>query len=81
MPFIKHKPPPKPPCRSPEHNPPAMIVLPPGTHTWQCPCCGETVTFTVIQPLLSDQKLLPDRERWTVKDGPVCHTASMASSL
>lgn len=27
-------------CKNPEHNPPTMIVLKPGTHTYQCPKCG-----------------------------------------
>jgi len=37
------------PCISPEHNPPNMIVLPPGKHVWKCPVCGqETVVFTPI---------------------------------
>ena len=45
-PFKKFKPEPK-PCLSPEHDPPGMIVLPAGTHTWECPACGKTTTFTV----------------------------------
>ena len=47
MPFIDHKPPPPPPCRSTEHDPPGMIVLEAGEHTWQCPACGHKTTFTV----------------------------------
>jgi len=49
MPFIKPKEihPWIKPCLSPQHNPPSMIVLPPGRHTWQCPACGHEVTFTV----------------------------------
>lgn len=35
------------PCNSPEHNPPGMIVLPTGSHTWQCPACGHETTFYV----------------------------------
>lgn len=34
------------PCTSPEHNPPSMIVIPPGSklvHT--CPRCGEVTTI------------------------------------
>lgn len=27
-------------CQDKEHNPPGMIVLEPGVHTWKCPCCG-----------------------------------------
>lgn len=34
-------------CRSPEHNPPGMIVLPPGRHTWKCPACGAEQSFYV----------------------------------
>lgn len=51
MPFIKHVKP-KEICRHPEHNPPGMILLPPGSHTWQCPACGKTVTFTVKEVTL-----------------------------
>jgi hypothetical protein len=55
MPFIDYKdyeykpwkPMPKPPCNNPEHNPPSHIVLQPGEHTYQCPGCGEKVTFVV----------------------------------
>lgn len=51
MPFIDHTPPKKRDfCRNPEHNPPTMVVLPDGTHTWQCPTCGETQSFTVQSP-------------------------------
>lgn len=35
------------PCRHPEHDPPGMIVLPPGLHRWQCPACGAECTFRV----------------------------------
>ena len=35
------------PCVHPSHDPPGMIVLPPGEHTYQCPGCGKEVTFTV----------------------------------
>ena len=35
------------PCSSPEHDPPTMIVLPPGQHTYVCPNCGEKTTFVV----------------------------------
>lgn len=34
-------------CRDPQHNPPSMIVLKPGTYTWECPACGAKQTFTV----------------------------------
>lgn len=45
MPFIKYEQPKI--CTSPEHDPPTMIVLPPGEHTYQCPSCGKITTFTV----------------------------------
>ena len=35
------------PCRHPEHDPPSMIVLPPGKYEHTCPGCGHTVTFDV----------------------------------
>lgn len=35
------------PCRHPEHDPPSLIVLPPGNYTWQCPGCGHLTTFRV----------------------------------
>lgn len=41
------------PCRHPEHEPPGMIVLPSGAHTWKCPGCGKTITFHVTRPLYS----------------------------
>lgn len=34
-------------CRSPEHNPPKMIVLAPGTYEHTCPACGYKMIFTV----------------------------------
>ncbi len=37
-------------CRHPEHNPPSMIVLPPGIYEHTCPSCGRRVTFRV-EPL------------------------------
>lgn len=48
MPFIDHQPP-QPVCRSREHNPPSHMVLPAGTHTYQCPSCGYQTTFTVAE--------------------------------
>lgn len=39
--------PPPPPCRSPEHDPPRMIVLEPGTYEYTCPLCGKVQIFTV----------------------------------
>lgn len=47
MPFIDHQPPPPPPCMSREHNPPTGVLLPAGSHTWQCPSCGHETTFFV----------------------------------
>jgi hypothetical protein len=37
----------KPPCMSPSHNPPNMMVYPPGVYEHTCPACGFTQTFTV----------------------------------
>ena len=34
-------------CKSPDHKPPGMIVLEPGTYEHTCPDCGEITTFTV----------------------------------
>jgi len=48
MPFTDFKPHPKEDrCIHPEHDPPGMIVLEPGTHTYECPGCGAKQTFTV----------------------------------
>lgn len=38
------------PCRSPEHNPPSMIVLPPGVYEHVCPSCGKRAEFVVPHP-------------------------------
>lgn len=46
MTFIKHTKPEK-SCKDPEHNSPTHIVLPAGTHTWQCPSCGDEQTIEV----------------------------------
>ena len=35
------------PCRSLDHDPPGMIVLPPGTYEHTCSACGRRVVFTV----------------------------------
>lgn len=45
------------PCRHKEHNPPLVwylsqrghIVLPPGTHIYQCPECGEITTIHIAE--------------------------------
>lgn len=34
-------------CRHSEHNPPTMIVLPPGTWEHECPSCKRRVQFLV----------------------------------
>lgn len=34
-------------CRHPEHSPPTMIVLQPGTYRHICPACGNQVVFVV----------------------------------
>lgn len=41
----------KKPCLHPEHNPPAHIVLSPGTWEWSCPSCGQTIRFEVPEIL------------------------------
>jgi len=51
MPFVQYEKPME-QCKSPEHNPPTMIVLPSGTHTYECPACGKRITFTVNEPSL-----------------------------
>lgn len=38
-------------CLSPEHNPPNMIVLQPGTYEHECPSCGHVTVFTI--PLIT----------------------------
>ena len=35
------------PCQHPEHNPPGLIVLEPGTYEHTCPGCGEVQVFQV----------------------------------
>jgi hypothetical protein len=35
------------PCPHPEHNPPNMILLPPGVYEHTCPACGKKAKFTV----------------------------------
>lgn len=42
MPFTDHQPWDMPEtCNHPEHDPPGMIVLKPGVHTYVCPKCGQ----------------------------------------
>ena len=54
MPFKKIANPPVPwhsrRCQHPEHDPPGMIVLPPGTHEWQCPKCHAKQFVTIREP-------------------------------
>ena len=37
-------------CYSPEHNPPAYIVLGDGVYEYTCPSCGKVTRFTVSNP-------------------------------
>ncbi len=37
----------RPRCTDPQHNPPTMIVLPPGKHEWECPACHHTQVVIV----------------------------------
>lgn len=37
-------------CVHPEHKPPGMIVLEPGTWEHTCPACGEKTVFRVERP-------------------------------
>lgn len=36
-------------CQSREHEPPNMMVYPPGSYAWQCPSCGHITVFFVRQ--------------------------------
>lgn len=50
---------------NPEHNPPNMIVLPPGVYKHTCPGCGISSTFTV--PLVTCSVASPDhKNKWMV---------------
>lgn len=50
MPFKKFTPVPKrEQCKHPEHYPPSMVVLEPGSHDWECPGCGD-VRRVVVAP-------------------------------
>lgn len=35
------------PCMSSDHNPPSMMVFPPGVYEHICSACGHRITFTV----------------------------------
>lgn len=52
-------------CRHPEHNPPGMICLPPGTYEHECPGCGQKSQFTVSAPTLTSRPFarIADRAR------------------
>ncbi len=39
-------------CRHPEHNPPAHIVLEPGSYSHTCPGCGKEQVFTIQESSL-----------------------------
>ena len=40
-------------CTHPEHDPPGMIVLEPGTHVYECPRCGaEQSVIVPPRPML-----------------------------
>lgn len=61
MPFISFEPEPELDiCNHPEHDPPGHIVLPPGTHKWQCPNCGEVITIFVSKTTLAGDKYEDD---------------------
>jgi len=48
MPFVDYKEPEEEKhCVHPEHDPPNMIVLKPGTYTYKCPACGAVTVFRV----------------------------------
>lgn len=51
------------PCPSPEHNPPGMIVLSPGWHTWQCPLCGKKQSIHVPGIRLYSNEGVQKKER------------------
>lgn len=53
MPFIDYQPPTDAkPCQHPRHNPPGMVVLPEGVHSYQCPGCGTVQEIRVSGPTL-----------------------------
>ena len=37
-------------CKSKEHFPPNMMILPEGIHTWECPECGHKQKVVVNNP-------------------------------
>lgn len=44
---------PSPPCPHPEHEPPSMVLLQPGTYEHECPVCHAKYVFTVHTKRLS----------------------------
>lgn len=53
-------------CRSPEHNPPSMMVYPPGRYEWTCPVCGASTFFSV--PLVTCSPVEAARRRCERRD-------------
>ena len=50
--FIDYKPPTNEKrCLDEQHNPPGLILLKPGEHTYKCPSCGEITIINV--PLIT----------------------------
>ena len=45
-------------CRDPEHSPPTMISLPPGTYEHVCPSCGQKIVVVVQGAQFSDKVYL-----------------------
>jgi len=52
-------------CRHPEHEPPKMIVLRPGTYEWECPGCGEKQIVVV-----------PEGPTWSARSVPYARCRS-----
>ena len=50
-------------CQSPEHNPPKMVSLSPGTYEWTCPACGHRQIF-IVDGLFFDTR--PKQFCWEV---------------
>lgn len=72
MPFVKFTPHEfEKQCRHPNHNPPSMIVLQPGVHTYQCPACKQEQTLTIHKPMMKvefeemwKECLKKDQDKW-----------------
>ena len=41
-------------CNDPDHDPPSMMVYPPGRYQHVCKFCGRTVFFTVYPTFISN---------------------------